>query len=122
MRVRFCGNSGVAVVEEEASDACLRFEGTLEELTVVPDDIEGDAVGAVDEDDDAWFCWGIVLCCFCGELLADRGAFFGEFMEGADGVFGGGFVTEGGALEYSVTGAVNIILLGLLCIELNIWI
>lgn len=83
------------------------------------DVIEGDAVGAVDDDDDAWFCWGIVLCCFCGELLADGGAFFGEVVGWAGG-FEGGFVTEGGALEYSVTGAVNIMLLGLLCIEPNI--
>ena len=82
--------------------------------------IEGDAVGAVDDDDDAWFCWGIVLCCFCGELLADGGAFFGEVVGWAGAGFGGGFVTEGGALEYSVTGAVNIMLLGLLCIEPNI--
>jgi hypothetical protein len=111
----------VAVVEEEVSDACLRFEGTLEVLVIVLDATEGDTVDAVDDDDDAWFCWGIVLCCFCGELLAEGGAFFGEFMDGADEGFGGGFVTEGGALEYSVTGAVNIMVPGLLCIEPNIW-
>jgi hypothetical protein len=99
----------------------LRFEGILEALEVVLDGIEGDAVGAVE--DDAWFGWGIVLCCFCGELLADGGAFFGEFVSGAGGGFGGfwgGFVTEGGALEYNVTGAVNIMLLGLLWMEPNI--
>jgi hypothetical protein len=53
--------------------------------------------------------------------VADGGAFFGEFMEGAEGVLWVGFVIEDGALEYSVTGPVNIMLLGLLCMELNIW-
>lgn len=80
-------------------------------------------MGADDvDDDDAWFCCGIVLCCFCGELVADDGAFWGEVMDGAGGGFVGGFVTEGGALEYNVTGGVIIVLLVLLCIEPNICI
>lgn len=44
------------------------------------------------------------MCCFCGEFCADKGAFCGELIVevvGADE----GFVTDGGALEYSVDAA-----------------
>jgi len=121
-RIRFSGSSGVAVGGEEASDTCLRLEGTLEGvLVIVPDETDGDAVGAVDDDDDAWLCWGIVLCCFCGELLADGGAFLGECMDGAGGGLGGGFVTDGGTLEYRVTGGEDIMPLWLPCMDVSIW-
>ena len=55
------------------------------------------AVG-VDADATEPLLAGIVLCCFCGELAADVGAFWGELIEDA-GCGGGGFVTDGGALE-----------------------
>lgn len=79
-------------------------------LVVVPDDTEGEA--AVTEDDaDACGCWGIVLCCFRGELLAD-GGFFGEFKGWAAEGLPDGLVTDDGTLEYSnVTAGVKLLTL-----------
>lgn len=86
-------------------------------LVVVPDDTEGEAA-VTEEEADAWACCGIVLCCFCGELLAE-GGFLGEFKDWAVEWFPEGLVTDGGALEYNVTAGVGATLLTLLCIGAN---
>lgn len=110
------GWSDGAVVGDAASGPCFRLSDAFASagVLVAPDDMAGDAAGAVAEEDPA--CgWGIVLCCFCGELLADDDAFFGELFVGV----GGGLVTDGGALEYRVTAGVGGTLPAPLCMGAN---
>jgi hypothetical protein len=67
--------------------AAFAIAGVL--LLVLVDGVEADATDPFT---------GMVLCCFCGELCADGGAFWGELMED-EGCADTGLVTEGGALE-----------------------
>lgn len=85
--LRFGGGwSEVAVVGDVDSDACFRFRVVVDNagvFTVEPGVEDGPAV-----------CGGTVWCCFCGE----EG---GDIAEAA--WIDAGCITEGGALEYSVT-------------------
>lgn len=76
-------------------------------LLVGPDDTDGEGMGAegcVEPTVD----WEMVLCCFCGELVAEGETFWGEFMEGGGCGFDEGLVTDAGALEYNVTAGVDV--------------
>lgn len=103
---RFAGGCSIVVVVGDAALSCLRFKDALDSagVFVVPDDTVGEETDA-DEEEEPCDCCGIDLCCFCGELPADRGAFWGELMGGGgcNWELDEGLVTEDGALEYSVT-------------------
>lgn len=98
---RFVGGcSGAAVAGEVASDTCFLLRDAFVIAGVLLVDAGVDAAGTDAPDGGGCCCWGIVLCCFCGELLAEGGAFLGELMV-VEGVGAGaeGFVTDAGALE-----------------------
>lgn len=87
--VRFAG--GPSVVTGDAVSVCLRLSVAFDIAGVLPDALAGPEL----EPDPPEACV-IVLCCFCGELCAEPGAFWGVGAEGVDwGFVGPGFAGGG---------------------------
>ena len=124
---RFAVAWSVFDIVGEATSVCFRFKVEFAiwgVLVVAPDETVGEAVGAVDEDDpwDCCCCWGIVLCCFCGEFDAEDGVFCGELMLDAVVVeLPWGCVIEGGALEYNVPPWLIVGPFGVLVTKVNVF-
>lgn len=105
-RLRVCRFWGSDPVVGDAVSVCFLFKDELDMDGVMlgPDGVEPDPEACPDVDGGPAGC-DIVLCCFCGELLAEatfcRGPADGPGW-GSDGAFGGA-----GALEYKVTAGDN---------------
>jgi len=100
---RFCGCCSGPVVGDAVSD-CFLFKEVLDVDGVIlgPDGVDPEPEACPDVDAGPGGC-GIVLCCFCGELLAEGGTFCGVPMDGP-GCGSDDELCEGGTLEYKVTG------------------
>lgn len=101
--VRCCSGP---VVGEVVSD-CFRFRELLAKDGVIfgPDGVDPEPDACPDVDAEPGGC-GIVLCCFCGELLAEEGKFCGVPTDGP-GCESDEVLVGGGTLEYKVTAGVT---------------
>jgi hypothetical protein len=105
--ILFVGCSALAVVGDDVSDVCFRFNEALDIDGVVFGPEDPCAAEGVDVSKDAagpCCCWGTDLFCFCGVLSADEGAFWGELLDCAVCGLEEDIVDDGAV--YSVTAGV----------------